>query len=109
MCIGGQQQDLILADGENIRETKSYQYLGVNISQDRTLDNASRDGSSLGRNVIALMNGILWDKKITEESKKQIYNTILRSIITYGSEVWSLKGKMKKKNIESNRNELLET
>ena len=37
-----------------------------------------------------MMNGILWDKNIAKENKRRIYDSIVQSIITYGSEVWPL-------------------
>lgn len=38
-----------------------------------------------------MLNGILWDQNISKENKRRIYNTILKSIMTYGSEVWQIK------------------
>ncbi|XP_030751599.1 uncharacterized protein LOC115879091 [Sitophilus oryzae] len=46
-----------------------------------------------GRKAVSILNGILWDKNITIENKKIIYNSIVKSIITYSSEVWPLKEK----------------
>jgi hypothetical protein len=40
----------------------------------------------VGREAVALMNGILCDQNITKESKTQMYNTVLKSIITYSCE-----------------------
>ena len=43
-----------------------------------------------------MMNRILWDQTISKANKKLIYNTILRSIVTYSSEVWQMKKSMEK-------------
>lgn len=42
------------------------------------------------------MNGILWDKNISKNNKKLIYNTIIKSIVTYSSEVWQIKDRSAK-------------
>jgi hypothetical protein len=33
----------------------------------------------------------LWDQGISKDNKKRIYNTIIKSIVTYSSEIWPLK------------------
>ncbi|XP_030763072.1 uncharacterized protein LOC115887736 [Sitophilus oryzae] len=40
-----------------------------------------------------MLNGVLWDQGISNANKKNIYNTVVKSIITYGSEVWQLKSR----------------
>ncbi|XP_030752875.1 uncharacterized protein LOC115879950 [Sitophilus oryzae] len=44
-----------------------------------------------GRQAIRQLNSILWDKAVSKENKHKIYNSIVKSIISYGSEVWPLK------------------
>ncbi|XP_030763000.1 uncharacterized protein LOC115887680 [Sitophilus oryzae] len=46
-----------------------------------------------GRKAVSMLNGILWDKNITIKKQKRIYNSFVKSIITYSSEVWPLKEK----------------
>ena len=54
-------------------------YLGVKISNYR---NHEAEVISKGNNAISIMKGILCDK-----DKNQIYNAIVKRIVTYGSEV----------------------
>lgn len=56
-----------------------------------TLDDKIKVRDTKFRQAIALLNGILWDRYILKKNKKYIYNTIVKSIITYGSEVWQVK------------------
>ncbi|KAF2902316.1 hypothetical protein ILUMI_03870 [Ignelater luminosus] len=72
MCVGGQQQDLIFQDGTAIEKGSHYNYLGQ-----RT-------------------NFVLWDKNTSKDNKEQIYTTITKSIITYGSEEWLIKDRSEK-------------
>ena len=41
------------------------------------------------RQAISTLNRLLWDKQIAEEPETRIFKTIGRSIMTYGSEVWT--------------------
>jgi len=87
MYIGGEQKDLVLNNGQQIKHCQEYKYLGMKITQNGTLDGTIRDRNLQGRKAIALLNGILWDKNINKNNKKRIYNAIIKPIITYSSEV----------------------
>ncbi|PSN39623.1 hypothetical protein C0J52_13800 [Blattella germanica] len=41
--------------------------------------------------ALSKLNNILWDRDITSKTKTNIYNSIVKSTITYGSETWHLK------------------
>ena len=45
------------------------------------------------RSTISMLNGILWDRHIKKETKINIYKTIVRSVLTYGTEMWILNKK----------------
>ncbi|KAJ8952322.1 hypothetical protein NQ318_017216 [Aromia moschata] len=66
---------------------------GLNITNNGTLDDAIKEKNIQGRKAIRSLNNILWDQKISKENKHRIYNTIVKSIVTYGSEVWQLREK----------------
>jgi len=91
MCIGGQQQDLRLATGHTIKHCSEYKYLGVKISKDRTIDEAIAERNVQARRAISMLNNTLWNKNIYTNNKKLIYNSIVKSIKTYSSEIWPLK------------------
>lgn len=98
MVIGGINEDLILEEGMGtIAPTEEYQYLGVKITNDGKQDKEIRSRINAGKTTISLLNGILWDKHITTDNKIRIFKTIVRSIITYGSEVWVTKWQLKSK------------
>jgi hypothetical protein len=42
------------------------------------------------RKCIACLNGILWSKDIRKERKLNVYNTLIKSSLLYGSETWRL-------------------
>ena len=43
-----------------------------------------------GRGAIKMLNGVLWSRTITMQTKKIILQAIVESILTYGAEGWSL-------------------
>ena len=91
LVIGGDQQSIELEDGRKILDCEEYKYLGVWLTKDGNLDRAIKDRNVQGRKAIAMLNGVLWDQSISKETKRKIYNVIVKSIVTYGSEVWQLK------------------
>ena len=42
------------------------------------------------RKCVASLNGILWGKDIRKERKLNIYNSLIKSSLLYGSETWRL-------------------
>jgi len=61
------------------------------ITNDGTTDEAIRDRNIQVRRAINLLNSVLWDKSIMKANKHRIYNSTIKSVVTYGSEVWQLK------------------
>ena len=50
-----------------------YKYLGVHLTSDSKLDKAIKERNMLWREAIRMMNGILWDQKISKDNKKIIF------------------------------------
>ncbi|XP_030751044.1 uncharacterized protein LOC115878641 [Sitophilus oryzae] len=91
-CIGGEQQNIILEQQQQeIKHCQKYKYLGMHITNDGSLDEEIKYRNNQGRQAIRQLNSILWDKAVSKENKHNIYNSIVKSIISYGSEVWPLK------------------
>ncbi|XP_045480901.1 uncharacterized protein LOC123685289 [Harmonia axyridis] len=80
----------------NIEKTRYMNIGGLEISDDGRLDQAIKKRNSLGRRAITRLNSIIWDQHISKSNKHRIYNTTIKSIVTYGSEVWQLKASAEK-------------
>ncbi|XP_030765262.1 uncharacterized protein LOC115889414 [Sitophilus oryzae] len=63
----------------------------MHITKDGSLDEEIKCRNNQGRQAIRQLNSILWDKAVSKENKHKIYNSIVKSIISYGSKVWPLK------------------
>jgi len=42
------------------------------------------------RKIIGALNGVWWSKDATKNWKKIIYNSMVKSVLIYGAETWSL-------------------
>lgn len=47
------------------------------------MDQEIREKSVQGHRSISLLNSILWDQRISKENKVWIYNSTVKSILTY--------------------------
>ena len=43
----------------------------------------------LVRAITAMLNSVLWNRQITIKNKLPIYNSIVKSTVTYGAEIWT--------------------
>ena len=67
-----------------------FDYLGVRIDKEDTQESDINNRINKGRATITMLNSILWDKNIIKQVKLQTYNSIVRSTVTYGAEIWKL-------------------
>ena len=96
LCIGGgkHSEDLDLEVGK-IKKYDQCIYLGMKLTETGRSDEAVKDRITKGKQVVGTLNSVLWEKNIRPETKKKIYNTILKPVVIYGSEVWQLTQKIK--------------
>ena len=88
---------LILEDQKVcIRECEEFKYLWVKLDKEDRQENDIKNRINKGRAVTAMLNNILWNRQITRKNKLLIYNSIVKSTITYGAETWKFN-----KNLES--------
>jgi hypothetical protein len=77
-------------NGGIITGCTEYKYLGSICTKDE------RDTKNIGhrvtqeRKIIGALNGLWWSKDITKNRKKMIYNSMVKSVLIYGAETWSL-------------------
>ena len=91
MGCGIKTEYLILEDQKgSIKGCEEFDYLGVRIDKEDRQDSDIKNTINKGRATIAMLNSILWDRNITKEVKLQIYNSMVRSTVTYGADIWKL-------------------
>ena len=63
-----------------------YSFLGIPIIVNGTLNKAVQKRNQQGKKAIAMLNGILRDRHISRENNKELCNSTIENIITYGTE-----------------------
>jgi hypothetical protein len=67
-----------------------FRYLGSIFTKDRRDTKNIRHRVTQAQKIISALNGVWWSKDITKIQKKLIYNSMVKSVLTYGAETWSL-------------------
>ena len=67
-CVGGEQQNLTLKNGQEIKCCTKYKYLGVEVTNRGTLDTAIKERNPLEKKLITVLKGIPWDRNINNST-----------------------------------------
>ena len=100
MHIGGVGQDINLESGV-IKHVDKYEYLGVTITNDGRDNEDILKKTGKGRNMIKALHPILWNKNLINKTKKNVYQTMVQPVMTYGSETWVINKSMSQKLLSS--------
>ena len=83
--------------GNKLNQVENYKHLGVNVRERNLQEVEINNRIAKYNSNLGLMYSLLKDKNIPQGCKVTIYLTILKPILLYGSEVWSLKAKTESK------------
>jgi len=88
MCINSTNQAPIKLDNEDIENVASFTYLGsvIAVYGGTELDVLVRIGKT--RTAFLLLRPVLKSKKISLYTKLRIFNTNVKTVLTYGAEAW---------------------
>ena len=96
MCVNRIKEECnIYIGGQKLKQVENFTYLGVNINEENLQQIEISNRITKYNNNLCLLYPLLKDNFVPIESKVLIYTTILRPILTYGSEAWSLTTKTK--------------
>lgn len=96
MVTGEHGKDLCIGN-DKIQLCDDFKYLGFTVSKEGTSNKDINNKINQGKRVINMLNSILWNSQLSKKTKKNIYSTIIESIVTYGSEVWELTQKNRRR------------
>jgi hypothetical protein len=68
----------------------SFKYLGNMINNDNRNDNCVKERIQAGNRAYFANFRILKSKIISRAAKLQVYKTLIRPVVTYGAETWTL-------------------
>ena len=83
----------IKVNEQQLQQTENFVYLGGNIS---TNDGSGKDIErriGLARGMLQTLNRIWTSKELSKQTKMRVYETLVKSVLQYNSETWTLKEK----------------
>lgn len=96
MCVGRLAQNLHIGH-ETIKACTEYKYLGSIISDTGKIEKDIEDKVIKGKRATKALHGTIWNRNLTKQTKKNIFNAIVEPITTYGGELWPMTNKIRDK------------
>ena len=73
-----------------IESVQEFKYLGSIITSDNLIDREILERIGSGNRCAFALNKVLSSRKISRKTKLRIYNVILKPVVLYGCETWTL-------------------
>ena len=89
-CQNGQQTQNWKVRDKVFERVSSFKYLGNVIKEEGRISECVKDRIQTGNRAYAANHYVLKSKIIKRSVKMQIYKTLIRPVVTYGSEPWTL-------------------
>lgn len=77
-------------NGEKIEEVGSFKYLGVTVNSNGTMEGEIEERIRSYSRGVGQLYPLLRNRHVTRQVKTLIYTTILRPVLLFGSESWTL-------------------
>jgi len=92
MSLSTGTNHLELDNGDINTGCTEFRYLGSIFTKDRRDTKNIRHRVTQARKIISALNGVWWSKDVTKNRKKLTYEykSMVKSVLTYGAETWSL-------------------
>ena len=87
----------LFLDGVKIKQVESFTYLESVINGKAKCDEEIKRRIGMAKNAFQKLGKILRNRKVSIETKMRIINCYLVSILTYGSECWTISATMEKR------------
>jgi hypothetical protein len=86
----GRKTQNLKVGGKVFERVSSFKYLGNVINKEGRISEYVKDRIQVGNRAHAANNHMLKSKIIKRSVKMQIYKTLIRPVVTYGSEIWTV-------------------
>jgi len=90
ISVGTDTNHLEMDNGDIITGCTEFRYLGTIFTKDGRDNTNIRHRVKQARKITAALNGVWWANNITRNRKRLIYNSMVKSVLIYGAEAWSL-------------------
>ena len=81
------------SQGTNLRQVNKFKYLGVTISEEGGSEEAVRARVSAAWGKWRDIFGVIRDKNMPRKLKNKLYMTVIRPVLLYGAECWTVRKK----------------
>ena len=85
-----QTESVIKVRNHNFEKVNNFKYLGATITEHNEILAEIKERITAGNKAYYSSYNMLKNKNISRKTKKNIYKTIIRPVVTYGSETWTL-------------------
>lgn len=91
------QTNITIIDNSSVqlKQVKSFQYLDTTINDTGGSEDAVRARVSAAWFIWKEISGVIQDKRVPRKLKVKLYKTVIRPVLLYGAEIWTLKKKYK--------------
>lgn len=89
--------DILIDDKAEIQQVDTFKYVGAIVDKNGIGGTEIRQRIQNARRVVGALNSIWWDKHINIKNKKHIGQTMVESVLCYGSEIWALREEDKRR------------
>jgi len=90
MSVGNDTNHLEMDNGDIITGCTEFRYLGTIFTKDGSDTKNIHHKVTQARKIIGALNGVWLSKNITRNGKKMFYNSMVKSVLIYGAETWTL-------------------
>ena len=81
------------SQGTSLRQVNKFKYLGVTISEEGGSEEAVRARVSAAWDKWRDLSGVISDKKMPRKLNIKLYMTVIRPVLLYGAECWTVRKK----------------
>jgi len=81
----------------HLKQVKSFIYLGSVVNGNNSIEEEIKGRISLGNRAFRANQDLFKSKLLMKKSKLQMYQTLVRPVVTYACEMWVLKENIKTK------------
>lgn len=84
------KEKYIKLNGGNYERCEKFQYLGVLVTEDSRIREEIKSRIAAGNRAYWAMIKILQSRSLSRKSKVTVYRTVIRPVVMYGSETWTM-------------------
>ncbi|CAG9830357.1 unnamed protein product [Diabrotica balteata] len=87
----------VTIDPYNFKRVESFKYLGATITTDNDITEEIKGRIQAANRCMYSLHNTIKSKSLTRTSKIRVYKTVIRPVLMYGCETWTLTKAMESK------------